>query len=365
MNLRNSDYKTLSEKISKSNSHIIIYGAGMIGQIVLPYIVETYGLHDYIDCYVDADKRKTGKKIAIGTYEYEIKTPEILNWVTENTIIFLACSNFYEAIKFLDGLKSLDGIDCYIIPVMQMAKRSPAIPRTIHYCWFGGRELPDLAKECIESWHQLCPSYEITRWDESNFDVNQYEYTWQAAEKEKWSFVSDVARLDVLYREGGIYMDTDVRLLKPLDGLLHQKGFVGVEKWGNINTGGCVGAVMHHPMIREMLDYRLNFPFVLEDGSLNTTTNGFYESIPFIRQGMRIDNSLQIINGMTVYPASIFHPYDYMSCEEKIEDNTVSIHYFYGGWMESNDWQNRFNTQEKYKTVLKRMHMGDEEGEGL
>lgn len=355
MNLKNSNYRTLSRRIKENNSRIVIYGAGMIGQIVIPYILEKYQLYNYVDCYVDADKRKTGKRIVIGSYDYEIKALETLKYVTKNMVILLTCSKFYEAINLLDSVEALADIDCYIVPVMQITGQCETIPKIIHYCWFGGREPSDFMKECMESWYKFCPDYEIIQWNESNFDVEQYTYTQQAAEKRKWSFVTDVARLDILYRYGGIYMDTDVRLLKSLDGFLFQKGFVGVEKWGNINTGGCVGAVSYHPMIREMLDYRLNFPFILGDGSLNMETNGLYETIPFIKRGMRIDNSLQIINHMTIYPASVFHPYDYMSGEEKIEDHTVSVHYFCGGWMEKADRQNRVATQEQYRSILKRM----------
>ena len=355
MKLRNSNYAEFAKNVREHNIRIIIYGAGMIGQIVIPHIIETYRLHDYVECYVDMDKRKTGKKIVIGYAEYEIKTPDILKDAVENTVILLTNSKFYPVVDFLDKIEALENVDCYIVPMMQMIEQRPMIPKTIHYCWFGGKMLPDFLKECIASWRELCPDYEIVQWDESNYDVNKFEYTKQAFENGKFGFVTDVARLDILYQHGGIYMDTDVKLIKPLDELLYQKGFVGVERWGNINTGGGVGVIPHHPMIEEMLDYRLKFPFVLHDGSFNIETNGLYETTPFIRHGMRIDNTLQIINGMTVYPASVFHPYDYMSCIENIEDDTMAIHYFYGGWMEEDDRKNRSNTQDKYEAIMKRM----------
>ncbi len=167
--------------------------------------------------------------------------------------------------------------------------------------------------------------------------------------------MSDVARLDVLYQFGGIFIDTDVKLIKPFGKLMYTKGFVGTERWGNINSGGSIGAVCHHPMIREMLDYRTGFPFVYEDGTLNVETNGVYETTPFVRRGYRVDNTLQIINDMTVLPASVFHPYDYMSCEEKIEESTVGVHYFYGGWMDEADRKNRSDTQDKYKAIMQRI----------
>ena len=358
MNLRKTSYTEFVQNIKKNNSRVYVYGAGMIGQIVIPYIIETYKLYEYIECYVDMDKRKTGKKIAVGSFEYEVKTPDVLNDVSVNSVIMLTNSKFFSVIDFLDKIEALRNVDCYIIPMMQKVEQRVSIPKTIHYCWFGGMEIPDFLKECIESWQEVCPDYEIVRWDETNYDVSKFIFTKQAAENRKYGFITDVARLDILYEYGGIYLDTDVKLIKPFGELLFNKGFVGVERWGNINSGGGIGAVPRHPMIKEMLDYRLKYPFILEDGTQNIETNGLYETMPFIRHGMRIDNTLQINNDMTASPASVFHPYDYMSCEEKIEDSTVSIHYFYGGWMDNSDKQNRTNTQDKYKEILKRIEQG-------
>ena len=117
-----------------------------------------------------------------------------------------------------------------------------------------------------------------------------------------------------------------------------------------------MGAIPGHPMIKEMLDYRSRFHFILEDGSMNMETNGMYETVPFIRHGMKLDGSLQYINGVTVYPASVFHPYDYVSCEEKIREWTVSEHHFYGGWMNEKSFREREDTQKKYRNILKRMN---------
>lgn len=355
MNLRNADYTKLAESIREKHRRIIIYGAGMIGQIVVPFIIETHHLHEYIDYYIDMDRCKIGKKVKIGNYEYGIKSPEALKTVIKNTVILVTNSKFYPIIDFLDRIEQLADIDCYIVPVMQMQERRPVIPKILHYCWFGPKIMPVFLKECVDGWRKKCPDYEIIQWNEKNFEVSKYRYTHQAFENGKYGFVTDVARLDILYQHGGVYMDTDVKLLKSLDELLYQKGFVGVEKWGNINTGGGIGVVPHHPMIQEMLNERLGVSFLRNDGSFNMETNGLYETKPFIRHGMRIDNTLQIINGITVYPSSVFHPYDYISCEEKIEDNTISIHYFYGGWMDEADRGDRANTQDRYKEILRRM----------
>ncbi|MCR4651610.1 MAG: hypothetical protein K5662_07610 [Lachnospiraceae bacterium] len=355
MNLKNGLYSELALNIKQNNSRIYIYGAGMIGRMIVPYMIETYGLQSYVECYIDADVRKAGQKINVGSSSFEIRTPDILDSIPNNSVILLTNSNFIPIINYMEQISALNDTDVYIIPIMQKSEQRPSIPRIIHYCWFGGGDIPPFLRKCIESWSLICPDYEIRRWDETNYDVNRHAYTREAYEHKKYSFVSDVARLDILYECGGIYLDTDVKLLKSYNELLFNTGFVGVEKWGNINSGGGIGAVPHHPMIKEMLEYRLKSHFVLEDGSLNTETNGCYETVPFIEHGMRIDNTLQIINDMTVYPSEVFHPYDYISDEEEIMDSTRSIHYFYGGWLTDSDRSARTGTRDSYKAILDRM----------
>jgi len=365
MILRNSDYKTLAEKMKRRKSRVMIYGAGMIGQTVVPYFIKKYHLFDYIDCYVDMDARKQSQEIAVGSYRYKVHPPEILEDVKDNTVLLITNSKFYDVVKFLDEIPQLSGTEAYLIPVMQLSAQKLAqdivikrytsesvIPRKIHYCWFGRKEMPEFLQKNVDTWEKLCPDYEIVRWDENNYDVSKIPFMQEAFEQKKYGFVTDVARLDILYRYGGIYMDTDVTLLKGLDELLFQEAFVSVEKWGNINTGGGCGAVQHHPMIRKMLEYRSGFHFSLADGSLNTETNGLYETVPFVEAGMRIDNTAQRVNKVTVYPSGVFHPYDYVSCQNELQEYTYGIHQFYGGWMEKDDLQNRKNTQETYEKIL-------------
>ena len=346
----------------------IIYGAGMIGQVVLPSILQQYHLEKHVLYYVDRDQCKKGKKIKIGRFFYEIESPERLYQIERNSVILITNSNFYPVVEFLDGMDALQQVEAYLFPAMQLSELkeenpavcvkssdTPLIPKKIHYCWFSENSIPEALQRCIHSWQEKCPEYEIICWNEKNYDVNKRRFTAEAYANQKYGFVSDVARWDILFEHGGIYLDTDVELYKSLDELLYQEAFVGTEKWGNINSGGGCGAVPHHTMIKKLSEQRDDVSFVKEDGRLNLDTNGIYETKVFLENGFEIKNEIQRINGVTVYPPLVFHPYDYVSCEESLMAETFSIHYFSGTWMDEKGKKNRADTQERYAQVLKRI----------
>ena len=364
----------IAEYISSNNYKIAIYGAGMIGRTIMPDYLMRHGLDENLLFYVDADTRKQKQKVTVGLRQYNICAPEVLNSIGRDTILLITNSNYSPVLRTLDAMDSLDGIKAVIVPVIMAEEvkdkaavlsiadairdyTDELIPKVINYCWFSGRKMPDYLKRCIDSWSRICPDYEIKRWDESNYDVNKNEYMRQAYEEGKWGFVPDYARLDILYNYGGFYIDTDVELLKSLEPLRKQGAFCGVEKWGNVNMGGCSGAIPHHRMIKRLLNYREDAMFRCEDGSLNPDTCGVYETAPFIAMGMSTDNTCQRINGMTVFSSEYFQPYDYMSGENVITENTFSIHHFNGGWLDDSQKDARSRTLEEYKAILDRMEI--------
>ena len=371
MHLLYAKYEDIAIKIRENNSNVVVYGAGMIGSILIPYIIEKYDFFNNLLFYVDGDKNKQNKKIRIGRYEYDVRSTEALKSLPENIIVLISNSNYAPIVKMLDEMRELDNVEGYIIPIVQVCNthekkkkyctrvtKEQVIPKKIYYCWFSRNPMPDYLKKCIETWYKFCPDYEIIRWDEDNYDINKNGYMQQAYAAQKWGFVPDVARLDILYQHGGIYLDTDVELVRNLDDLLYQPAFAGVEKWGSINMGGCSGAIPHHPIIKRMLDFRANESFLMEDGSFNQTTCGYYETMPLIGLGFNPDNSIQIIEGMTIYSSDFFHPYDYMSGETTLTDNTFSIHQFNGGWLDENSLRERKKTFEEYRQMLDRMRVG-------
>lgn len=353
--------------IKNNKCRVYVYGAGMIGKIVIPDFFERYGIEDNLQLYLDGDKRKQGSFIQVKDRAVKICSIDDVKQWDKNSLIIITNSNYSTVLSMLDSMQELDGAEAVIFPVMQAVEInekkntgkiqikdycSDEIPKVIHYCWFSGNPIPERFNRCIESWKNMCPDYEIVKWDESNYNIDKNMYTRQAYDEGKWAFVADYARLDILYNHGGFYMDTDVELLKPLDSLRKQGAFFGVEKWGNVNTGGCCGTLKKHDMIKKMLDYRENVKFKYDDGTLNLETNGVYETIPFLQAGMRSDNSVQRVNGATIFSSEFFHPYDYMSGETVITDNTFSIHHFNGGWLDEKSRAVREKTVKSYNELL-------------
>ncbi len=139
------------------------------------------------------------------------------------------------------------------------------IPKIIHYCWFGGNAKPEIIEKCIESWKRFCPSWEIVEWNENNYDVNTYRYVKEAYGAKKWAFVSDVVRLDVVYKYGGVYLDTDVELFANIDSLLENDAFFVFETDRNINTGIGFGANKENIVVFEMLKYYFDKSFIVKN----------------------------------------------------------------------------------------------------
>lgn len=224
------------------------------------------------------------------------------------------------------------------------------IPKKIHYCWFGGNPLPQLAIDCINSWKKYCPDYEIIRWDESNFNIEKYDYVKEAYEAKKYAFVTDVVRLFVLVKEGGIYMDTDVEVLKPLDDLLKLDAFSGFESDTKIPTG-IMAAKKGHKLFKELLNEYDNVHFKKEDGTLDLTTNVIRITNTCKKYGLVQNNKLQTVNGFTLFPKDYFCPKDLETRKLHLTENTYTIHHFDGSWLNEKE---RFIN---HKTAKYRKHL--------
>lgn len=227
------------------------------------------------------------------------------------------------------------------------------IPKTIHYIWFGAKPLPTLAKQCVSSWKEYCPEYEIKIWNESNFDINQNQYCREAFEAQKWAFVSDYVRLWVLANCGGIYLDTDVELLRSFDGLLKNQAFMGFEGDNHISTA-VMACEKDTPIFLKLLNSYNNRVFALSDGSFDTTTNVEWLTDQLKPMGLILNGKTQQVEAMTVYSKDYFSPKDFVSRNVTLSQNTYAIHHFDGSWF-SQEEKDLILERESLPAAIKRL----------
>ena len=240
------------------------------------------------------------------------------------------------------------------------------IPKIIHYCWFGRNPLPELAQKCIASWRKYLPDYEIKEWNEDNFDVNIIPYTAEAYAQKKYAFVSDYARFWVLYKYGGIYFDTDVEVIKPIDDIIARGNFMGYEtdpqSDNKVNASGAsinpglglgvapglgLGVAPGLGLIKKMMDYYDGQHFVHENVMKNQIT------VVHIATKVLCDNGLQNVPGIQnvadcyIYPSEYFCPINVTTGRIHVEKNTRTIHHYAGTWVDK-----RFSIKECLKRCI-------------
>lgn len=209
-----------------------------------------------------------------------------------------------------------------------------SIPKKIHYCWFGGAPLPELAQKCIASWKKYLPDYEITEWNESNFDVDCCAYVREAYEAGKWAFVSDYARFRILYENGGLYFDTDVEIVRPLDDILAAGPFMGLETADKpaVAPGLGLAAPAGMELFREILDdYHVSHFQGDKYGSVVTVVMRTTKVLE--RHGVIDPQRRERIAGVNIYPADYFCPLDFRSGKISMTPNTRTIHHYSASWL--------------------------------
>lgn len=208
------------------------------------------------------------------------------------------------------------------------------IPKIIHYCWFGGNPLPDLAVKCINSWKKFFPDYDIKEWNETNFDVECCDYVSEAYAAKKWAFVSDYARFWILYHEGGLYFDTDVEVIKSFDDILAKGAFMGCEEIGKVNPGLGIGVKPGNRIYREILDLYQSRHFISSSGEIDTTTIVEHTTNTLLKCGLDKKNGeIQEIADIVIYPPDFFCPMDFWTGKLTVTSQTHSIHHFVASWI--------------------------------
>ncbi len=213
-----------------------------------------------------------------------------------------------------------------------------AIPKIIHYCWVGGNPKPQSVLYCIESWRKFCPDYEIREWNETNYDFTKNKYMCQAYEAKKWGFVPDYARLDIVYQHGGVYFDTDVELVYPLDELLENTCFFGFENTGTeeffVNCGHGFGAEVGHRAIKAARDLYEHLSFQNPDSSLNLLASPYFTTQALRQIGLVQENKDQQLGDVRIYASDVLCPKNFMTGQLRKTARTVSIHHFSASWVD-------------------------------
>lgn len=232
------------------------------------------------------------------------------------------------------------------------------IPKIIHYCWFGRGPLPELAQKCIASWKKYLPDYEIKEWNEDNFDVNIIPYTAEAYKAKKYAFVSDYARFRILYQYGGIYFDTDVEVIRPMDDIIERGNFMGFEtdpkpqlkadaSEASVNPGLGMGVAPGLGIIKKMLDYYEGRHFEFIPGGIGQLTIVHIATEVLRKAGLKQQQGIQQVDDMWIYPAEYFCPINLKTGRIHVRPNTRTIHHYAGTWQDKH-----FSFKEWIKKVV-------------
>ena len=304
-------------------------------------------LMNYIECVLDNDESKHGTLRTINGHCFDIYGADYLLKCDPSKILLIITSSYkdeildqlnadekYSSIKYTDFHSIMDTAAWSAeLPNINYKRNSePVIPKCINYIWFSDNPIPKELQDNIDGWKRLCPDYEFKCWNEKNYDVTTNPYMHEAYKNKKWSFVSDYARLDIIYRYGGIYFDTDVEMVRRPDELLFNDAFIGFERISTVNTGSGFGAKKEHPIILEMRDFYNSISFENKENANEMILCPIYETAILEKHGLKRTGNFQVVDGMSVYPVMYFNAKSLYSDQLRITDRTISIHKCAWSW---------------------------------
>ena len=309
------------------------------------------------------DNFKAGTTFQMGNREIPVVSVQQVERIPEDAVLVLTSVKAAdEIIPQLDQNDMFRDKTLYVPEIFKREKTNfvlkpnsvQVIPKIIHYCWFGGNSLPMRFQENIDTWKRHCPDYEIKQWDENNYDISKNKYMLQAYESKKWGFVPDYARLDIVASQGGIYLDTDVKVVRSFDPLLQFGMFCGFESKTRVNFGQGFGARKEHPVIKEMQKMYENLEFVYSDGIMNMEPSPVYQTEVLKRLGLEINGMLQQKEDMIVFPPEYFSPVNEFGYGLPTE-NTFSIHQYDGSWYDEGQRKVKERVISNYQYIINRM----------
>lgn len=347
MRLCNCDIYQL-KKISEKE-RLICFGAGKEFFDFFEDFESLY-LERNVYAIVDNNVQKIGTNIDIKGISIPVIGIESLLHI-RNIVLLISCADIEGIVKQLEDYEELKQVRCmavhfvrsetnktyerkYNCPNCFRITDTPRIPKKIHYCWFGRKEIPEANRVWMKSWKKYCPDYEIIRWDESNYNISKNRYMYEAYQNNKWGFVSDYARLDIIYHYGGIYLDTDVEIIKSWEELRYQEAFMGMETNFRINLGLGFGSVPNYRLWHEVLKLYDDFSFEKEDGTWNQLPCPQLQNEVYRRNGFINNGKYQRLGTAIIYPPAVLSPKDLYTGEVSLTTHTYSIHHYDGSWID-------------------------------
>ena len=352
----NSSKEEFFQLIESKN--VICFGAGD----KFREFCEKYSVEDKIRYVVD--NYKSGTQITINDcFIPAVAMDEVI--IEEDDVMVITSLKFAkELIQQLDTIQKFHNQNIYIYELMTDAKskekvslqtdREDIIPKKIHYCWFGNTEIPKQFSDNIETWKKYCPDYEFIRWSEDNYDITKNLYMKQAYEAKKWGFVPDYARLDIINTYGGIYLDTDVELLKSLDELLSYDFFCGFESVNWVAFGLGFGACKGNAILQEMMRDYESRQFINEDGTYNLVASPVYQTQVLERHGLIKDGHTQLIENGIILSPEFLAPINMMGVGNPTI-NSFSIHQYAATWLDKEQREDKEKLIEKCKYIINRI----------
>lgn len=344
------------KRVSVSDG-VVCYGTGKRFRTFEQCFQDTSILGKVLFC-VDRNKELQGTQTELQNRRIDIFPVEKLKEIAGENIILLITNLRYDEVLMeleMEGYAQKIEYYCFthlhgmILEEKAMEKKVPknyqitkkaVIPKMIHYCWFGKNPMPDQYKKWMESWYKFCPDYEIKEWNEDNYDITKNQYMYEAYQHKKWGFVPDYARLDIIYRYGGIYLDTDVELVQGLDDMLYQQGFAGFERENYVALGLAFGATKNLPIIKEMRDEYDGMHFVNEDGSYNLVASPIHQTNYLLKRGLKPNGEYQIVDDLVIYPEKMFSGKSPYTRRVRLAPYTKAIHQYEASWADD-EWKRR------------------------
>lgn len=347
---------------------VYIYG---VGDVFRKFIKrETYkDIHKNVAGYID--NGRAGEEIKILGQIYTVNLAAFFKTVSQGIILLCGVKYMDEMYQILCEQQLSDGVECFMLPLIwavsggqdddaikplisDKSDGCTKIDKKIHCFWFSNDSKPKEYQQCIDSWKRVCPDYEIMEWNAKNYDYEKNVFMKQAFESKKWAFVSDFARLDVIYQYGGIYLDMDVELLKTLDPLLKFRAFFNFGTQNDIDLGSGFGSVKENPFVGELLGLYKDKEFTDKSGKPMTDRFIQPELIRecFSKQGFRMNGSMQLTGDMLLLPRKYYTPVDDFFLQNLVQcDDTRGIHHYNAGWW-TEEWHEERKSRLKWVDLV-------------